>query len=207
MSQFAGTNSIIRIASSSSGHWPTNETNAAWIGGQTLLGFVRNNPGTPSSPEPMIMFYSTDMGNTWTFQNTGIVGQAIGAATTNYTEVSPWLYNTGIGGQWTLFYGDRPTTGQYAQIVRQITFNPNFAITNPTSLGVGQFIFGTGGPASLGTYPGVLRGSNPYSVLIWSDEYPNAVASARRIRQYAATYIPTGEMSVQHAAVQKSTVQ
>lgn len=198
MAQFAGTNSIILVAPASSGNWPTTESNIAWVGGTTLLGFLRNNQSTLTTPAPMIMFYSNDMGKTWTFQNTGIVGQAVGAATTTYTETSPWLYNTGIGGLWTLFYGDRPNSGSYSQIVRQITFNPQAAIANPLSLGVGQFLWGMGAPGALGTYPGVIRSSSdPYTVLVWCDEFPTA-AAIRRIRQWSATYIPSsGTMTVQ----------
>ena len=172
--------------------FPTEESTLNWIGGRTLLGFIRNltwRSGCPSPCGPLVEMYSKDLGFSWTFADTNIEGQAVDAPTESYEEVDPWLYYTGFGRRWTLFYGDRESTGTYAQMVRQITFDPESAIRNPSDLTPGQILYGQPGPDALGSYAHAIPTSR-WNLLIWFDMYPVELIGAREVLQIPASYLP-----------------
>lgn len=172
--------------------FPTAESTLNWVGGRTLLGFIRNNQwSNECSPPcgPLVEMYSKDLGFSWIFVDTNIAGQAVDAPTEHYEEVSPWLYYTGFEHRWTLFYGDRESTGTYAQMVRQITFDPAMAISNPVGIAPGEILYGQRGPDALGSYTKAIPTSR-FNLLIWFDMYPESLTGSRQILQMPASYLP-----------------
>jgi hypothetical protein len=189
MREYAG--STMRPIGTSS-DFPTQESTLNWVGGRTLLGFIRNNPWSSDCSSPcgsLVEMYSQDLGFTWTFADTNIGGQAVDAPTEHYTMVSPWLYYTGFGHKWTLFYGDRESTGTYAQMVRQLTFDPEKAIRNSSDLTLGEILYGQPGPDALGCYAQAIPTSR-FGLLIWFDMFPLDLTGARQILQMPASYLP-----------------
>jgi hypothetical protein len=99
------------------------------------------------------------------------------------------LYYTGFEHRWTLFYGDRESTGTYAQMVRQITFDPAMAISNPVGIAPGEILYGQRGPDALGSYTKAIPTSR-FNLLIWFDMYPESLTGSRQILQMPASYLP-----------------
>jgi hypothetical protein len=157
----------------------------------------------------LIEVISDDLGLSWTITSTNIVGSPVrrfglynlgffleqipesldyigSPALTTYTEVSPSLHYSGLGDQWTLFYGDRNNSAdQNNQIVRYITFDARWAARNPTRLTPGQSIFSQNGV--IGAYASAVNTSRGNIVILFDYEsYPFQI---REIFRMTGSYV------------------
>ena len=120
---------------------PTNEVAIAWVGGNTLVVFGRNNNSLPIE-----MAYSLDMGATWTVQATNL-GEFLpnpnSLPLSFYSEISPCIINDNPGvNNVTLLWGERVSWSGNVYLqpnngLRYTSFDPLAAIANPMGIPVG----------------------------------------------------------------------
>ena len=120
---------------------PTNEIALAWVGGNTLVAFGRNNASLPVE-----MAYSKDMGATWTLQATNLgiyLPNPNNLALNYYYEISPCIINDNPGiDNVTLLWGERVSWSGNSYLqpnngLRYTSFDPLAAIANPIGIPVG----------------------------------------------------------------------
>ena len=74
-------------------------------------------------------------------------------------------------------------------MVRQVTFDPENAIRNPSDLTPGEILYGQPCPDALGCYAQAIPTSR-FGLLIWFDMFPLDLTGARQILQMPASYLP-----------------
>ena len=151
----------------------TNEITLAWVGGNTLLGFMRNAQWISGCKAQcgggsMIEYVSQDLGLTWTAVVTNLGGYNAGE--TAYAEVTPILYKPPAGNLWMLVWGDRFASGGVNQFaLLTLTFDPAAAIANPNGFGAPQVLYSFKGTALCG-YPSIVSTGTNTFLLQWDDE-------------------------------------
>jgi hypothetical protein len=184
---------------------PNEEYNINWVGGTTLLLVGRNNQytsGCTTPCGPMLLFYSNDLGMTWTQQTTNISGRGLGASCTpttgtvvSYTEVSPLIYNPNIGaGYLGLIFEDRIgcTGATFTSALMNILFTVPQAISSPTSFQAPTTVQQSLSSVALCGYAGVasIGGSSSNEVLVTFDDETYA-GSELSLMQRTASFVST----------------
>jgi hypothetical protein len=139
---------IIPVRSKEFRGMPTNEAVFLWIGGETLIGFERNNQWTDGCTlpcGPLLFLATTDMGKTWKVTPTNFSLTPLPSGQTNiiYSQVSPWLFSSHIGNFVTLLFAERQSNSavQYRGYLRAVIFDPWKAFLNPQGFDQGQIIW------------------------------------------------------------------
>lgn len=193
---------------------PNEEYNINWVGGTTLLLFGRNQQytaGCTTPCGPVIEFVSTDLGMTWAEQDTNIVGRALGASCgpstpgtkISYLEVSPLVYNPGIGGGLLgMVFQDRfgCSTGGFTSTGMNILFTPTQAISSPTSFPAPTTIQNSLNGVGLCGYAGVasIGGAGSNEILYTFDDELYSGAYLALMQRTASFVNNNPQMIVKH---------
>lgn len=183
------------------------ELSVVYIGETTLYGLARNAQWTSGCAAPcgqLIQWVSTDMGLTWSnaLTNIGNYPSPTGNSLKNYTEVSPVLFNPGLGGLWMLVWADRGQDSGLVNYTQNLVmyFNPSTLLSNPTGYPANPTQFSYTPGLVLGGYPAVAYTGVPNQLLLQWD------GSAPRIAQALAIWQETTSLTIKNAYVTKGKI-
>lgn len=205
MAQYAA-QPIRRITATGQTNLVTNELTLAWVGGSTLIGYVRNNPwssGCTLPCGPMIQYVSQDVGLSWTAAVTNL--GALDPGETSYTEVSPILYKPDLGNMWWLVWGDRyALSGVNHFNLESMVISPSAVIANPTGFATPNVTYvGVSGWALAGYPTAVSTGTNTF-LLEW-----DTLGASPNLSLFTGTgsFIPPVATVIKNAVLKNMIVQ